>query len=126
MEIVQTMENPDLDIVGMTDEHTIISYIDGEGFALFDIRNLRADNYEMLTTAGKRWHAIDVRNQRMLVDSGPYNIMTQINLTTRRRERVWGSFSGNMFPVINAKYMVMAHESPNGLSTTLVAHDFSV
>jgi hypothetical protein len=136
MRVVQSVkESHGMSNISMIDEFTIAVNAYGKGITLFDIRNLRLDNFQVLLGDAGWGHqyTVDARNQRMLVASGPYKLTAQIDLKTRQWERVWKPFGGTYekpFPVINGKYLIAGHRklyTRLGVQqTTFIAYDFSV
>jgi hypothetical protein len=136
MRVVQSLkESHGMSNISMIDEFTIAVNAYGKGITLFDIRNLRLDNFQVLLGDAGWGHqyTVDARNQRMLVASGPYKLTAQIDLKTRQWERVWKPFGGTYekpFPVINGKYLIAGHRklyTRLGVQqTTFIAYDFSV
>jgi hypothetical protein len=128
MRIVQTLKRArGIKVVSMVDEFNI-ACIDGNKLVLYDTRKMEPENCHVLVddTPGENY-AVDVRNQRMLVTAGPYNMVAQIDLKTRKWERVWKRFTDYYrtyaFPLINDKYLVLRK---NSACSQIEAYDFSV
>lgn len=109
------------------DEFTLCARKDGK-LVLYDLRKFQAESYQVLVDdAHLSDYTIDVRNQRALVRTGPYELIAQIDLKTRQWERVWqplGAGFRTIFPRINDKYMIFSQSS--FMESKLIAYDFTI
>lgn len=114
---------------GMIDEHTLALGTNNREVVLYDVRMLEAQRYQVLLSDVSTHFgvSIDVRNQRMLAETGPYKLTVQMDLKTRQWERIWKPFrqqDSHTFPIINDRYLLI-QRSGSFYSTKFHAYDFS-
>ncbi len=114
---------------GMIDEHTLALGTLTREVVLYDVRMLEAQRYQVLLGNVNTMYgvSIDVRNQRMLAETGPYKLAVQMDLKTRQWERIWKPFEQqdlNTYPIINDRYLLI-QRSGSYYSTKFHAYDFS-
>jgi hypothetical protein len=125
MSLVQTLSTDGMWNAKMIDEFTICGR-EGEKLVVYDIRKLHPHNRQILIDDVHDNHFVDVRNQRLLVTTGPYDIVGQIDLKTRKWERVWQPLGDPYRHKCHINYKYMIYTQPVGYnSAKLIAYDFS-